>query len=125
MCLSRVHEAHEWNAWLSTCSPPKTLPPGRTIMLLELSRWLAEHYWRAFSGVEYITFRAVLACATALVIGVVAGPWVIRKLTVWKIGRAVRSYVRQAQLEKTGTPTMRGALVLIVIGLSTASWPDC
>src|SRR5690625_5517675 len=105
MCLSRVHEAHEWNAWLSTCSPPKTLPPGRTIMLLELSRWLAEHYWRAFSVVEYITFRAVLACAAAQVISMVAVPRVIRKLNELRYGLAVRSYVRQALLLKTGTHT--------------------
>jgi len=93
-------------------------------MLLELSRWLAEHYWRAFSVVEYITFRAVLACATALVIGMVAGPWVIRKLTELKIGQAVRSYGPQAHLEKTGTPTMGGALILIAIGISTVLWAD-
>lgn len=93
-------------------------------MLLELSRWLAEHYIRAFSVVEYITFRAVLASATAMVIGLFSGPWVIRKLTELKIGQAVRSYGPQSHLEKTGTPTMGGVLILIGIGVSTLLWAD-
>ena len=50
-------------------------------MLLELARWLADSHFRAFSVFEYITFRAVLAAATALIIGLFSGPWVIRKLT--------------------------------------------
>src|SRR5690625_2538458 len=95
-----------------------------TIVLLELSRWLAEHYIRAFSVVEYITFRAVLASATAMVIGLFSGPWVIRKLTELKIGQAVRSYGPQSHLEKTGTPTMGGVLILIAIGISNVLWAD-
>ncbi|HLR78698.1 MAG TPA: phospho-N-acetylmuramoyl-pentapeptide-transferase, partial [Burkholderiaceae bacterium] len=79
-------------------------------MLLELARWLAEHHFSAFSVFEYITFRAVLASATAMVIGLFSGPWVIRKLTELKIGQAVRSYGPQSHLEKTGTPTMGGVL---------------
>lgn len=93
-------------------------------MLLELARWLAEHHFSAFSVFEYITFRAVLASATAMVIGLFSGPWVIRKLTELKIGQAVRSYGPQSHLEKTGTPTMGGVLILIGIGVSTLLWAD-
>ena len=46
-------------------------------MLLELARWLSDEHFRAFGVIEYITLRAVLACATALVIGLMAGPWVM------------------------------------------------
>lgn len=93
-------------------------------MLLELARWLADSHFRAFSVFEYITFRAVLASATALVIGLFSGPWVIRKLTALKIGQAVRTYGPQSHLEKTGTPTMGGVLILIGIGVSTLLWAD-
>ncbi len=93
-------------------------------MLFELSGWLAENYARGFSVFEYITLRAVLACATSLLIGLLAGPWVIRKLTALKIGQAVRSYGPETHLVKTGTPTMGGALILIAIAVSTLLWAD-
>jgi phospho-N-acetylmuramoyl-pentapeptide-transferase len=92
-------------------------------MLLEIARWLSDDI-RTFGVFEYITLRAVFACATALLIGLFAGPRVIRKLTELKIGQAVRSYGPQTHLVKTGTPTMGGALILIGIGISTLLWAD-
>ncbi len=93
-------------------------------MLLELARWLSNSHISAFGVFEYITLRAVLACATALLIGLVAGPAVIRKLTELKIGQAVRAYGPQSHLQKNGTPTMGGALILVSIGVSTLLWAD-
>lgn len=92
-------------------------------MLLELAKWLATDI-RAFSVFNYLTLRAVLACATALLVGLVAGPMVIRKLTQYKIGQSVRNDGPQTHLVKAGTPTMGGALVLIGIGISTLLWAD-
>ncbi len=92
-------------------------------MLLELSQWLAKDY-RFFSVFNYITLRAVLATLTALLIGLAAGPWLIRKLAQLKIGQAVRTDGPQTHLTKSGTPTMGGALVLIGIGTSTLLWAD-
>jgi phospho-N-acetylmuramoyl-pentapeptide-transferase len=103
--------------------PPE---PGRrkgVEMLLELFQWLAQDI-RAFNVFSYLTLRAVLAAATALVIGLAAGPWVIRRLTELKIGQAVRPEGPQSHLSKTGTPTMGGALILIAIGLTTLLWAD-
>jgi phospho-N-acetylmuramoyl-pentapeptide-transferase len=93
-------------------------------MLYELFGWIADNHIRSFAVFEYITLRAVLACATSLLIGLVAGPFVIRRLTALKIGQAVRSYGPQTHLVKTGTPTMGGALILISIGMSTLLWAD-
>lgn len=93
-------------------------------MLYELFGWLADNHIRGFGVFEYITLRAVLACATSLLIGLIAGPWVIRKLTELKIGQAVRSYGPESHLVKTGTPTMGGVLILISIGVSTLLWAD-
>src|SRR5258706_13551255 len=92
-------------------------------MLLTLSQWLA-HDVRAFNVFQYLTLRAVLATLTALAISLFAGPLVIRKLTAYKIGQAVRSDGPQTHLTKAGTPTMGGALVLIAILITTLLWAD-
>jgi len=92
-------------------------------MLLELFQWLAQDI-RAFRIFEYLTLRAVLAAATALGLGLLAGPAVIRKLTELKIGQAVRTEGPQSHLTKSGTPTMGGALILISIGITTLLWAD-
>jgi len=92
-------------------------------MLLELTRWLSDT-WSVFSVFNYLTLRALLACGTALVIGLAAGPWVIRRLVALKIAQAVRSYGPETHLLKNGTPTMGGSLILIAIGISTLLWAD-
>ena len=93
-------------------------------MLYELFGWIADNHIRSFAVFEYITLRAVLACATSLLIGLIAGPYVIGRLTSLKIGQAVRANGPQTHLIKTGTPTMGGALILISIGVSTLLWAD-
>jgi len=92
-------------------------------MLLELAQWLAKDI-RAFNVFSYITLRAVLATLTALAISLLAGPFVIRKLTAYKIGQAVRDNGPKTHLVKSGTPTMGGALVLLSIGITTLLWGD-
>jgi len=92
-------------------------------MLLELFQWLSQDV-RAFNVFTYLTLRAVLATGTALVIGLVAGPAVIRWLTEMKIGQSVRTDGPQTHLEKSGTPTMGGALILISIVVTTVLWAD-
>ncbi|MBU6194332.1 MAG: phospho-N-acetylmuramoyl-pentapeptide-transferase [Burkholderiales bacterium] len=73
---------------------------------------------------QYLTFRAVLAAMTALLIGIGLGPWVIRRLTELKIGQPIREYGVQAHLAKSGTPTMGGVLVLLSIAAATVLWFD-
>src|SRR5258708_32397066 len=83
-------------------------------MLLSLTQWLAQDV-RAFNVFQYITLRAVLATLTALAISLLAGPHVIRKLTAYKIGQAVRNDGPQTHLTKAGTPTMGAARALVSI----------
>ena len=95
-------------------------------MLLSLAQWLQSlspdyGYLRVF---QYLTFRAVMAAMTALLIGLVAGPAVIRKLTALKIGQPIRGYGIEAHLSKSGTPTMGGVLILLSISCSTLMWVD-
>jgi len=95
-------------------------------MLLSMSQWLLAEFpeWGYLRVFQYLTFRAVMAAMTALLIGLAFGPWVIRWLTSMKIGQPVREYGMQSHLAKTGTPTMGGVLVLIGIGVSTLLWFD-
>ena len=95
-------------------------------MLLTLTQWLQTlspefGFFRVF---QYLTLRAVLAALTALLIGLFAGPAVIRHLTRLKIGQPIREYGMQSHHSKSGTPTMGGVLVLLCITISTLLWFD-
>ena len=95
-------------------------------MLLSLSQWLTTlspefGFFRVF---QYITFRAVMAALTSLLIGLAFGPWVIRRLTALKIGQPIRGYGVEEHIAKSGTPTKGGVLILIGIGVSTLLWFD-
>jgi phospho-N-acetylmuramoyl-pentapeptide-transferase len=89
--------------------------------------WLAQFFQQDIGPLRvfnFITFRAVFATLTALAIGLLAGPAVIRKLTELKVGQAVRTDGPQTHLIKSGTPTMGGVLILISIGIATLLWCD-
>jgi phospho-N-acetylmuramoyl-pentapeptide-transferase len=89
--------------------------------------WLAQNFQQDLSFLRvfnFITFRAVFATLTALAIGLIAGPAVIRMLARLKVGQAVRTDGPQTHLIKTGTPTMGGVLILISIGIATLLWAD-
>ena len=95
-------------------------------MLLSLSQWLQAQspefgFMRVF---QYITFRAVMAALTSLLIGLAFGPMVIRRLVALKIGQPIRSNGIEAHHAKSGTPTMGGVLILLGIGISTLLWFD-
>jgi phospho-N-acetylmuramoyl-pentapeptide-transferase len=95
-------------------------------MLLSLAQWLQSlapefGFLRVF---QYLTFRAVMAALTALLMGLLAGPSVIRRLAHLKIGQPVRGYGMESHLSKSGTPTMGGVLILLCISVSTLLWSD-
>jgi phospho-N-acetylmuramoyl-pentapeptide-transferase len=95
-------------------------------MLMSLAAWLQNlspefGFFRVF---QYLTFRAVMAALTSLTIGLMAGPWVIRRLTELKIGQPIRGYGVESHLSKSGTPTMGGVLILLSIAISTFLWFD-
>jgi phospho-N-acetylmuramoyl-pentapeptide-transferase len=92
-------------------------------MLLQLARWIATDL-HSFQVFNYITLRAVFATLTALIISFMIGPWLIRKLTYYKVGQSVRDDGPQTHLIKKGTPTMGGALILVAIAISTLLWAD-
>jgi phospho-N-acetylmuramoyl-pentapeptide-transferase len=92
-------------------------------VLLYLSQ-LLESRISGFHVFSYLTLRAILAALTALVLSFVVGPWMIRKFTQRQIGQQIRSDGPQSHLQKKGTPTMGGALILVAISVGTLLWAD-
>ena len=95
-------------------------------MLPSLALWLQglSPEFGSLRVFQYLTFRAVMAALTALLVGLVAGPFFIRRLAALKIGQPIREYEMQTHLSKGGTPTMGGVLILFAIALSTLLWFD-
>jgi phospho-N-acetylmuramoyl-pentapeptide-transferase len=75
--------------------------------------------------IRYISFRAGAASATALVIGLMLGPWFISYLRERQgKGQPIRSDGPQSHLAKRGTPTMGGLLILISVSVSVLLWME-
>ncbi len=77
-----------------------------------------------FNLFRYITFRTAYASLTALVLSLVTGPWLIRRLKEFQIGQYIRVDGPQAHQSKAGTPTMGGVLIVLCIILPTFLWSD-
>ncbi|HJW09305.1 MAG TPA: phospho-N-acetylmuramoyl-pentapeptide-transferase [Holophagaceae bacterium] len=74
------------------------------------------------SVVRYITFRTGMAAATAMLLSLLFGPWLIRTLRRLKLGQHIRDEGPENHKVKAGTPTMGGLLMLGVITISTLLW---
>jgi phospho-N-acetylmuramoyl-pentapeptide-transferase len=73
--------------------------------------------------IRYLSFRAGAASATALVIGLMLGPWFISYLRVRQgKGQPIRAEGPQSHFAKRGTPTMGGLLILIAVMVSALLW---
>ncbi|MGB5985339.1 MAG: phospho-N-acetylmuramoyl-pentapeptide-transferase [Desulfobacterales bacterium] len=73
---------------------------------------------------RYITFRTIYASLTAFLICFLMGPWIIRKMQALQVGQFIRNDGPQAHLQKAGTPTMGGTLIVGGIAASTLLWAD-
>lgn len=77
-----------------------------------------------FNVFRYITFRTIFASITALLICLVVGPWLIRKLQSLQIDQQIREDGPQSHLVKKGTPTMGGVLIIFAVVISTLLWAN-
>jgi phospho-N-acetylmuramoyl-pentapeptide-transferase len=77
-----------------------------------------------FNLFRYITFRTASASLTALLLSLISGPWVIRKLRQFQIGQYIREEGPESHRAKAGTPTMGGVLILLCIAVPTFLWAD-
>ena len=80
------------------------------------------HQYTLANLISYISFRVGAAIATALLIALVLGPAVIRRLQAHKVGQIVRTEGPATHLGKRGTPTMGGVLILAACVISTLLW---
>lgn len=92
-------------------------------MLLYISEYLT-NFLHGFHVFQYLTLRAILSTLTALTTSLLLGPFIIRQLSFRHLGQVVRDDGPQTHLNKAGTPTMGGTLILISILLSTLLWSD-
>ncbi len=79
-------------------------------------------HWTIFNVFKYITFRAIMATLTALMISFLLGRPLIDYLRAFQIGQMVRDDGPQSHLGKSGTPTMGGVLILFALTFSCLLW---
>jgi len=92
-------------------------------MLVELFNFFSDSYGplRVF---DYLSFRAIFATLTALLVSLVLGPKFINQMHLFQVGQVVREEGPSTHLAKKGTPTMGGTLILSSIFISTVLWGD-
>ena len=81
-------------------------------------------YFPVFRIFRYVTFRCAFASMTAMLIGLLIGPFVIHRLREFQIGQFIREDGPQSHLKKGGTPTMGGVLICISILVPTLLWAN-
>lgn len=90
-------------------------------MLLWLTQFL-QQYYEGFRVFQYLTFRSILGALTALIISLLVGPWMIKRLTRHQVGQVIRADGPKSHFSKAGTPTMGGGLILIGLTASILLW---
>jgi len=91
--------------------------------MLLLAQWLSV-IDEGFGVLRYITLRAIFSAITALLVCLLYGPLLINWLKRAKIGQSIRSDGPESHLDKAGTPTMGGAMIIVAVTLSTLLWSD-
>jgi phospho-N-acetylmuramoyl-pentapeptide-transferase len=81
-------------------------------------------YFPVFRIFRYVTFRIAFATLTAMLIGLLIGPFVIDRLRRFQIGQYIREEGPQSHQKKSGTPTMGGVLICISILVPTLLWSN-
>ncbi len=79
-------------------------------------------YYSPFNLFRYISVRAALAAATALVLSWYFGPRIIRLMRKKQIGEEIGKDAPETHLKKQGTPTMGGIIMLLSLGTSILMW---
>src|ERR1035441_3671804 len=77
-----------------------------------------------FRVFRFVTARTLFASLTSLFLGIILGPWFIRKLREFQIGQHIREDGPKSHQKKAGTPTMGGVLIVITILGPTLLWAD-
>ncbi|MBE0460557.1 MAG: phospho-N-acetylmuramoyl-pentapeptide-transferase [Candidatus Aminicenantes bacterium] len=81
-----------------------------------------KNYLFFFNVFHYITVRTALAGITALLVTLILGPWLIKLLYRYQIGEEIRPDGPKRHLEKKGTPSMGGILIISSTLFTTLLW---
>ncbi len=90
-------------------------------MLLWLTENLA-NYYSGFNVFQYLTLRTILGVLTSLLIALIVGPYLIKRLGEHQIGQSIRKDGPESHVSKSGTPTMGGLLILLAVFAPTLLW---
>jgi len=94
-------------------------------MLYHLFSYLESTYDLSGAGLfQFVTFRAAMSIITSLIIGIAFGKKIIEWLQMKQVGEIVRDLGLQGQIEKKGTPTMGGIIILLAILIPTLLFAD-
>ncbi len=94
-------------------------------MLYHLFTWLDEVHNLPGAGLfQFVSFRAAMALLTSLLIGIGVGKHIIRWLQLKQVGEIVRNLGLEGQMQKQGTPTMGGLIILAAILVPTLLFAD-
>ena len=88
-------------------------------MLYLLGTWLDQLNISGAGLFQYISFRSAMALITALIVSMLFGKRIINYLRVKQVGESVRDLGLDGQMQKTGTPTMGGIIILAAILIPT------
>lgn len=84
-------------------------------MLFHLFQFLKDYDIPGQHLMTYLSFRAMLASVTAMLIAFFAGRKIIHWLQKKQIGETIRNLGLEGQMEKKGTPTMGGVIIILAI----------
>jgi phospho-N-acetylmuramoyl-pentapeptide-transferase len=79
---------------------------------------------KIFNVIQYVSFRTAAATLTALMVSLLLGPWLIRRLQEFQIGQHIREEGPKSHQAKAGTPTMGGVLIVLSIVAPTLLWAN-
>lgn len=92
------------------------------VIFQEYGRNSESYIFKGLNVIQYVTFRTALSAITALLISLLLGGNVIRRLRALKVGQEIREELSADHQAKKGTPTMGGVLIIGAVILSTLLW---
>jgi phospho-N-acetylmuramoyl-pentapeptide-transferase len=93
-------------------------------MLYYLFFFALRRHFSPLNVFRYITVRTAVASLTALLLSLVFGPWMIRRLRAMQVKQYIREEGPKGHQKKAGTPTMGGVLIVASIVIPTLLWAD-
>ncbi len=93
-------------------------------MLYYLFFFALRRHFSPLNVFRYITVRTAVASLTALLLSLLLGPWMIRRLREMQVKQYIREEGPKAHQKKAGTPTMGGVLIVAAIVIPTFLWAD-